>query len=211
LLPQTARVVVDVGCGSGIVTRRLAGRERLVIGVDRSAGMIRLASRRLLGRTLFGDGTDLPIRSGSVDVVLVIWVLHLLSDAEPVLAECARILRSGGVLITTVDKDEAPFRAPSDIADVTAAVRREVAPHAADRHDRILRLAAGQHLRPVGETDFVGIGQGRSPRQWRDHLAGGQVRWGQGAAGLCSALSSLPDQETARPDPIYHLVALGHG
>ncbi|RSD16361.1 class I SAM-dependent methyltransferase [Amycolatopsis eburnea] len=213
LLPHTARVVVDVGCGSGIVTRHLAGQQRLVIGVDRSAGMIRLASRRLPRRTVLGDATVLPIRSSTADVVLMIWVLHLLRDPEPVLAEGARVLRSGGVLITTVDKNDAPFRAPSDFADVTAAARRELVPQASDHHDRILRLAADHDLQPLDEATFVGIGQGRSPRQWREHIAGGHVAWCQGTdrariADLCSAISSLSNQETARPDPIYSLVAL---
>lgn len=213
LLPPAARVVVDVGCGTGIVTRHLTGRQRLVVGVDRSTGMIRLASGRLLGRAVLGDATGLPIRSGSVDAVLMIWLLHLLTDAEPVLAEGARVLRPGGVLITTVDKNDAPFRVPSDIADVTADVRREFAPKAADHHDRILRLAADHDLHPLGEVDFVGIGQGWSPRKWREHIAEGHVAWQDETdharvSDLCSALSSLPDQETARPDPIYRLVAL---
>jgi hypothetical protein len=89
LLPAGARTLVDVACGTGIVTRRLRHPARAVLGLDRSPGMLELAAGRL-------------------------------PDAAPVLAEGAQVLRDGGVLVTTVDKDEAAFSVESDIAEVLA-------------------------------------------------------------------------------------------
>jgi hypothetical protein len=84
---------------------------------------------------------------------------------------------------------------------------------AADRFDRVVGLAAGHGLRPAGEASFAGIGQGRSPRQWRERIIAGSFPWSREAdpgevADLCQDLSALPDQEVARPDPLYRLIAL---
>jgi len=140
-------------------------------------------------------------------------LLHLLPDAAPVLAEAARALRNGGVLITTVDKDEAAFSVESDVAAVTAPSRRKCASRAADRFDRVVELAAGHGLHPVAETSFEGLGQGRSPREWRERIMSGRFSWSREAgpgeiADLCREVSLLPDQDTVRPDPRYRLIAL---
>ncbi|QFY12240.1 methyltransferase domain-containing protein [Nonomuraea phyllanthi] len=94
--------LLDVACGTGLVTGELAGRGLRVLGVDASAGMARIAAGRV--DVVLGDGRALPVRDGSVDAVSTIWLLHLLDDARPMIAEAARVLRRGGVFVTTVDK-----------------------------------------------------------------------------------------------------------
>ncbi|XCM32389.1 class I SAM-dependent methyltransferase [Streptomyces parvus] len=51
LLPQGPCAVLDIACGTGIVTERLLRPERTVVGVDRSPGMLGLAARRLCAYT----------------------------------------------------------------------------------------------------------------------------------------------------------------
>ncbi len=109
LLPQGPGTLLDIACGTGIVTRGLLRPERTVLGVDRSSGMLGLAARRVPGGVVCGDAARLPLASDSVDAVVIVWLLHLLPDPAAVLAEAARVLRPGGVLITTVDKDDAYF------------------------------------------------------------------------------------------------------
>ncbi len=109
LLPQGPCTLLDIACGTGIVTRRLLRPERKVLGVDRSPGMLGLAAQRVPKGVVCGDATRLPLASDRVDAVVIVWLLHLLPDAAVVLAEAARVLRPGGVLITTVDKDDAYF------------------------------------------------------------------------------------------------------
>jgi SAM-dependent methyltransferase len=212
LLPGGTRTVVDVACGTGIVSRRLDGPGRTVLGVDRSAGMLAVASGRLPYGVVTGDATRLPVASAGADAVVIVWLLHLLPDAAPVVAEAARVLRAGGVLMTTVDKEDAPFRTESDIAALTAPLRRGYMPTATDRAERVTALAAAHGLRQAGETAFRGTGQGRGPRQWREQIEAGRVTWAKVAdpgevARLCQDLSALPDQETARPDPQYRLIS----
>ncbi|MFH9349746.1 class I SAM-dependent methyltransferase [Kitasatospora sp. NPDC017646] len=210
LLPPDGRTVLDVACGTGIVTARLLRPGRTVLGVDRSPAMLRLAARRLPGAVLRADATGLPLRTGAVDAVAMVWLLHLLPDAAPVLAEARRVLRPGGVLITTVDKDDAYFTAPSDLADATAVLRRRHAPRATDGTDRLRAQAAALGLDPVAGAEFPGLGQGRSPRAWREAVTKGRIPWCRAAADAATverALAALPDQDAPRPDPRYRLLA----
>jgi ubiquinone/menaquinone biosynthesis C-methylase UbiE len=219
LLPVAATSVVriaDVGCGTGIVTVRLLRPGRSVIGIDRSAGMAAAAAGRLPGRITLGSVTRLPLASGSVDVVTMVWLLHLMpaAAAASAIAETGRVLRPGGLLITTVGKNDAAFdQADDDAAAIVGLVR---ARFGHDQTDRLARVAdiGGQHrLAQAAQTTFVGRGQGVSPRRWRKRLAGDAAAW-IGAAGrkrvdaLCAELDRLPDQDRARPDPVYQLAAL---
>ncbi|MER7203599.1 class I SAM-dependent methyltransferase, partial [Streptomyces sp. NPDC000188] len=101
LVPPTARTLLDLACGTGLVTMRLTRPGLRPVGIDLAPGMLRAAAPRLDGAAVRGDSRQLPFRSASVDVVTVIWLLHLLPDARPVIAEAARVLRPGGVLVTT--------------------------------------------------------------------------------------------------------------
>ncbi|MDG9700854.1 class I SAM-dependent methyltransferase [Streptomyces sp. DH37] len=210
LLPQGRRTVVDVACGTGIVTRLLLRPHRTVLGVDRSSGMLRPAADRVPGGVVRGDATRLPLASGSVDAVVIVRLLHLLPDPVPVLAEASRVLRPGGTLITTVDKDDAYFVPDGDVARVTAEPRRRYAPRVSDHSRRVLRWAAGEGLEGAGETVFPGAGQGRSPRTWQEVIRKGRIPWAgpDRAAEVCKRLAALPDQDAARPGPLYRLVAL---
>ncbi|MFH9295856.1 class I SAM-dependent methyltransferase [Streptomyces sp. NPDC017520] len=213
LLPQGPRTVLDIACGTGIVTERLRRPGRTVVGVDRSPGMLGLAARRVPGAIVRGDGARLPFASDTVDAVVIIWLLHLLPHPVPVLAEAARVLRPGGVLITTVDKNDAYFAEHSDIAEITADLRGRYAPRVPDHSALLLRWAAEHGLGAAGRTRFPGTGQGRSPRGWREVIEAGRISWCTHArpdqvADVCRRLAALPNQDAPRPDPLYRLLAL---
>jgi ubiquinone/menaquinone biosynthesis C-methylase UbiE len=172
--------------------------------------MIAKAAARLPGDVLLGDAAALPLSSDRADAVLMIWLLHLVPNSEQMVTEAARILAPTGLLITTVDKNEGPFTVASDVAELTAPLRRRHAAERADGYDRVI-AAAGRHgLRPVAETTFAGLGQGRTPRQWIERIRADVIPWASKTESdkLCPALAALPDQDTPRPDPVYRLVAL---
>ncbi|MEV6485332.1 class I SAM-dependent methyltransferase [Streptomyces sp. NPDC051576] len=213
LLPQGPCSILDIACGTGMVTRRLLRPERVVVGVDRSPGMLRLAGQRIPGSVVRGDAMRLPFVSDGVDAVVIVWLLHLLPDPASVLAEAVRVLRPGGVLITTVDKDDAYFVEDSDIAQVTAELRRQYAPRVPDDSAQVLDWAAEHGLGLAARTVFPGTGQGRSPRRWREVIEAGHIPWCSHATAdqvtdVHRRLAELPDQDTARPDPLYQLIAL---
>ncbi|WP_369194995.1 class I SAM-dependent methyltransferase [Streptomyces djakartensis] len=212
LLPPDAGGLLDVACGTGIVTRRLAaGRTDLrVTGVDLATAMARRAAARLPGAVVRADSRRLPFGDGRFDAVCSVWLLHLLdgpADVRAVVGECARVLRPGGVYITTVDKS-ASHNVGSDI-DVVLAARPPgpVRDAAAD----VESCAAAHGLLPAGVARFTGHGQGRSPRRAiADLRRGWFVTLPPGSAlaeDFAARLARLPDQDRPRPDPVFRLRA----
>ena len=210
--------VVDVGCGTGIVTIRLLRPGRSVIGIDRSAGMAAVAAARLPGCVTLGDAIRLPLMSASVDAVTMVWLLHLLDHAASVsaLAEAGRVLRPGGLLITTVGKDDAVYGQADDAAAIVRPVRARFNHDQTDSPDRVHEIGRRNGLALVAQTTFTGVGQGLSPRRWCRLLRHDGTGW-TAAAGperldaVCAALKALPEQDRPRPDPVYRLVALRKG
>ena len=89
------RVVVDVGAGTGKLTRQLAGSGATLLAVEPLEAM----REALVGTGLVvaGTGEALPLRSGSVDLITVAQAFHWF-EPVPALAEVARVLRPGGWL-----------------------------------------------------------------------------------------------------------------
>lgn len=207
--------IADVGCGTGIVTVRLVRAGRSVVGIDRSPGMAAVAAGRLPGRITLGNVTRIPLGDRSVDVVTMVWLLHLLgaADVAAAVAEAGRVLRRGGLLITTVGKNDAAFGGADDAAAIIRPVRARFDDDQTDRLDRVLAAGGGHGLAPAAQTTFVGMGQGLSPRRWLTRLGRDEMPW-TAAAGperidaVRAELAKLPDQDRARPDPVYRLAAL---
>ncbi|MBA2946597.1 class I SAM-dependent methyltransferase [Streptomyces himalayensis] len=202
LVPSTSRTLLDVACGTGLVTGRLTRPGMRTLGVDISPGMLSVAARRLDGAVVLGDSRRLPFADSSFDAVTAIWLLHLLPDAAPVVAEAARVLRPGGVFVTTVDKNAA-HDVGSDI-DVLVAPHRSA--RAADESARITEYAAAHGLRPWGEACFRGHGQGRTPRRLADEILRGRV-YATGGQALADRVAALPDPDMPRAEPVYRLRA----
>jgi SAM-dependent methyltransferase len=97
-----ARGIVDLGCGTGLLTVTLAGPGRTVIGIDPSAAMLRLAAGRPDGdqvRWVLGDSRDLDVRDLDLAVMTGNVAQHILgADWPRTLTDLRRALRPGGVL-----------------------------------------------------------------------------------------------------------------
>lgn len=112
--PLAEQILVDAGCGTGSYTQALVSHVARVEAVDMNEGMLGVAGEKLedeatAGRVRFHRATidDLPIDDASVDAVMINQVLHHLPDdvaadwplTRKVIAEFARVLRSGGILM----------------------------------------------------------------------------------------------------------------
>ncbi len=96
-------VVADLGCGTGRTAAALAPYVGQVIAVDASAEML-AAARHRLGTAAnvdlrTGELESLPIADGSVDLALLVLVLHHVADPQRVLRDARRILAPGGRLL----------------------------------------------------------------------------------------------------------------
>lgn len=101
-------LLLDAGCGTGRILRRLAEAGVRVIGADVSDSMLRQAQGD--ARLLRCDLRQLPVRSGAVRGVLFMHVLHLVRDWHRVIAEARRTLAAGGALYVV---SESPRRLPA--------------------------------------------------------------------------------------------------
>ena len=98
MLPAGARRVVDLGAGTGKLTRLLAARGLRVTAVEPDAGMravLAAASPDVDVRA--GSGEAMPLGDGEEDAVLVAQAWHWM-DAGEAAREAARVLRPGGRL-----------------------------------------------------------------------------------------------------------------
>jgi len=93
--------VLEVGCGSGVVTGELARRAaRGAVGVDRRLDVLRAARGRRAGARL-----ALPFRDGVFDAVAVAFVLVWLAKPAAFLNEAGRVLKADGVFVALAEPD----------------------------------------------------------------------------------------------------------
>jgi ubiquinone/menaquinone biosynthesis C-methylase UbiE len=103
---QTGQRVLDVGCGSGVVTRDIARRvapNGRAVGVDPHGEFLAIArelarEERLDGVAEFREGSALalPFRDGEFDAAVAATVLVHVPGGEGAIPEMARVVRRGG-------------------------------------------------------------------------------------------------------------------
>ncbi len=90
-------VLLDLGCGSGLVTRCAQQYFRKCYGVD-------LAERQLsAGNAICADAAQLPLTDGVVDVVVCFSTLHHIYDYYSLIGEIHRVLKPGGIFYSDHD------------------------------------------------------------------------------------------------------------
>jgi SAM-dependent methyltransferase len=90
--------VLDLGAGTGKLTRTLVDAGHRVTALDPSAGMLAVLSAALPDVRVFQASAEaLPLPDASLDAVAAAQAWHWV-EPEAAAAECARVLRPGGVL-----------------------------------------------------------------------------------------------------------------
>jgi SAM-dependent methyltransferase len=98
LLPQGASRVLDLGAGTGKLTRELLDRGLDVVAVEPSEGMREQLARAVPGAAVYaGSAEEIPLPDRSLDAVLVAQAWHWVDRGRAV-PEVARVLVPGGRL-----------------------------------------------------------------------------------------------------------------
>jgi SAM-dependent methyltransferase len=98
--------VLEVGVGTGLLALRLHEFEIPVSGLDLSAPMLAKLVEKAGGvpplPLVIGDATAMPFADGAFGAAYLRWVLHLIPDWRVALADMARVVRPGGVLLVSL-------------------------------------------------------------------------------------------------------------
>ena len=104
--PGPGDILLDLACGTGDFLELYGRRGGRAIGVDFSAGMLRVAGGRgVPGALLQGDASCLPLADGSATILTCGFALRNFVSLEDVIREVARVLAPGG-RIALLEVDE---------------------------------------------------------------------------------------------------------
>ena len=93
-------LVLDLGCGTGLLSNMLVDKDFKVLGIDISLESLRLLQQRESRiNTIQADAALLPFIDGSCHAVVSLGAWRHFSDFRRVIAEVARILKDDGLLI----------------------------------------------------------------------------------------------------------------
>ncbi|HEV3486220.1 MAG TPA: class I SAM-dependent methyltransferase [Vicinamibacterales bacterium] len=148
-LPDPCETVLELGCGTGEFSRRLAARARKVVALDLSAEMIRVARSRSAGRGniefLVGDMTTLPLRRETFDCVTSLNTLHHVDPVRALRAMRAVLRPDRGRLLVADVLDRPGLRSLpiNAVAKIVRLVRSVTVERRTQR--RALRRAYVKH------------------------------------------------------------------
>jgi trans-aconitate methyltransferase len=130
LAAQPGERILDLGCGDGQLTGRIATSGASVVGLDASPQMAAAARSRGIAVDE-GSAESLPYAANSFDAVFSNAALHWVRDQDAMLAEVRRVLKSGGRLA-------AEMGGLGNIAAIRVALMAVMARHGFDgREDNV--------------------------------------------------------------------------
>lgn len=145
-------LLVDLGCGAGLLGPRLAGKGYRHVGVDLTASALVQAAAHGVS-AVRGNVTAVPLADGCADVVVAGEILEHVTDLPAVVSEVCRVLRPGGLLVidtiaatalarifAVTVAERVPGGPPAGIHDPRLFVDRSVLARECARHGVDLRL-----------------------------------------------------------------------
>ncbi len=179
LIPPAARdgaVLVDLGCGAGLLAPYVAGKGYSHVGVDLVRSALEQAGTHGVA-PIRADVSRLPFADGCADVVCAGELLEHVTDLPGTVAEACRILRPGGLLVLDTLNDtmlcrllvvylaeRLPRGAPAGLHDPKLFIDPQVLTDECARHGVGLRIRG---LRPFLADLLCWLAIGRSRGRMR--------------------------------------------
>jgi SAM-dependent methyltransferase len=139
--------VVDLGAGTGKLTRLLVRRFERVIAVEPLEGMRSVLSRLVPeAEALAGSAEEIPLGDGTIDAVFCAEAFHWF-DGDRALAEITRVLRSRGLLVLLWNIQTAP-------TEPSIATAAEIVNERGDPRRQIARYESGEWRESFHDEPF---------------------------------------------------------
>ncbi len=144
--------ILEVGVGTGRVSKPLSELSFDLVGVDLSDRMISRAKQKGLWKLVIADAYSLPFMDDAFDAAILVHIIHLLADPVKALAEIARVVKRNVVAIV-----RNPASTVGEYEQVRRTIRERIARNsryrlAEDRWKREAELL--QVLPPVERRQF---------------------------------------------------------
>ena len=112
--------VLDVGCGTGRLIKKLLERNSIVTGIDVSEEMLKIARKKFKSTEFVeGDAEKLPFKDESFDIVTASFLIVHLKNLRKFFDEAYRILKPGGTfIVTNINQRKAPKLKTANNEDV---------------------------------------------------------------------------------------------
>lgn len=93
------KTIIDVGCGTGGLVRKLIEEGAQVIGIDRPDMLAKAKSNQKQGIFIAGMGENLPFKNNYADIIIFFASFHHISGSKmkQTLEETHRVLKTGGI------------------------------------------------------------------------------------------------------------------
>ncbi|WBB78893.1 methyltransferase domain-containing protein [Micromonospora sp. WMMD882] len=203
LVPPARRdgaLLVDLGCGGGLLAPYLAGKGYRHVGVDLTRSALEQAAAH--GVTVVNaDATAVPLADGCADVVAAGELLEHVPDWRRVVAEACRLLRPGGLLVLDTLNDTALSRLVAvRIGERLPAVPRGI-------HDPALFVDAGELVRECARHGVTLRVRGVRP------AVGGLVGWlvRRAVPGMAARADHRPGRRRIVPTRSVAVLYQGRG
>jgi SAM-dependent methyltransferase len=161
-----ADAVLDLGAGTGKLTRLLVERYTVVHAVEPLAGMRAILARNVPRADVIpGNAERIPLDDGSVDAVFVAEAFHWF-DSKAAVLEIARVLRARGTLIIAFNEWLEPWRLP-DAAHIAIEERAARVPPAGAP-----KVASGEWMQGFEGAPFAALEERSLPHVWETDREG---------------------------------------
>jgi len=103
---KTSDTVLDFGCGTGLISNEIADNVKLIHAIDISSKMIEIAKNKAENRKIqnidytYSTIFDERYKSGSFDVILAFYILHLVENNQKTIQRINDLLKQGGLIIS---------------------------------------------------------------------------------------------------------------